>query len=206
MARTWWRSDSCGRVMSGDAATYVSKYVSETVIDVELGRVQRYALEKESDASDDSDESSSDDEVEFELHVSRAARQVVALYETSDIELGLVITLPATYPLGMVDVQSTSRLGVSDAQWRRWLLSITSIFMTQDGSVLDACLLWKSVLDQHLEGVENCVICYSVQHHATNALPNLPCGNCSAIFHSACLYTWFSTSGESKCPLCSHLF
>ena len=35
---------------------------------------------------------------------------------------------------------------------------------TQNGSLLDGLLLWKSNLDKHFSGVEDCMICFSVIH------------------------------------------
>jgi hypothetical protein len=156
------------------------------------------------DDDDDGDDSDSGDE--FSMRVFRQARQVVAQYETDDIDLSVTLTLPVSYPLDLVNVESTTRFGVSEAQWRRWVLSITSIFMSQDGSVLDACLLWKENLNKHFSGVEPCPICYSVLHLTNNQLPKMACSNCKNVFHSSCLFAWFAKSHKSQCPLCSAPF
>lgn len=66
--------------------------------------------------------------------------------------------LPDDYPLSNVIVASVNRLGVSEGQWRKWLLQVTGIFLSQDSRVLDACLLWKRNLDKHFAGVEPCPI------------------------------------------------
>jgi hypothetical protein len=226
LLRAWWRSAACPRRTADRAATFVTRFVGEIVIGHELGRVQQYVVDKkggagaaapkaaatagdddsDSDSDDDDDDDEDDDDDSFQLRVFRQARQVVAQYDTDDIELAVTLTLPPTYPLDLIDVQSTTQFGVSENQWRRWVLSISSILMSQDGSLLDACLLWKDNLDKHFSGVEPCPICYSVLHLTNNQLPKMLCSNCKNKFHSACLFKWFSTSHKSACPLCSTPF
>jgi hypothetical protein len=38
--------------------------------------------------------------------------------------------LAPSYPLRSVELESKSRLGVSEAQWRKWMLSMTTLFLT----------------------------------------------------------------------------
>ena len=76
----------------------------------------------------------------------------------------------------------------------------------QNGSVVDGLALWKRNVDKCFEGLDDCMICFSVVHAATYALPRLQCKTCHKRFHSACLYKWFSTSHNSACPLCRNLF
>lgn len=73
---------------------------------------------------------------------------------------------------------------------------------SQDGSILDALLLWKQNVDKEFEGVEPCPVCYSVLCVKTHAMPNLECKTCNNRFHSSCLYKWFSSSGKNQCVLC----
>ena len=37
------------------------------------------------------------------------------------------------------------------------------VLLDQDGSILDAITMWKENLDKQFEGVEPCIICYSVR-------------------------------------------
>src|SRR3546814_19777861 len=76
----------------------------------------------------------------------------------------------------------------------------------QDGSVVDAVLLWKNNVDREMEGVEPCPICFSTLHFKSHSLPSLSCRTCSTEFHRTCLYKWFQPSGKSKCVLCNTLF
>merc|ERR1739838_544190 len=88
-------------------------------------------------------------------------------------------------------------------QWRYWILQMTTLLRQQNGSILDALLLWKRKVDKRLDGVEECMICFSVVHSgAGQALPKLACKTCSKKFHAECLYKWFDTSNQSTCPMC----
>ncbi len=99
----------------------------------------------------------------------------------------VVLKIPANYPIRSVTVEMVRRIGIQDALWRKWLLSMTTLLMTQDGTILDAVLLWKQYLDQHFEGVECCPICYSIFHASNNSLPTMKCKTCRNKFHPACM-------------------
>ena len=48
-------------------------------------------------------------------------------------------------------------------------------------------MLWKRNVDKRFEGVDDCMICYSVIHGSNYQLPRLLCKVCKKKFHSACL-------------------
>ena len=52
---------------------------------------------------------------------------------------------------------------------------------------MDGLLLWKSNLDKHFSGIEDCMICFSVIHGSLYSLPKMTCRTCKKRFHSACL-------------------
>ena len=52
---------------------------------------------------------------------------------------------------------------------------------------MDGLLLWKSNLDKHFSGIEDCMICFSVIHGSLYSLPKMTCRTCKKKFHSACL-------------------
>jgi hypothetical protein len=106
----------------------------------------------------------------------------------------------------------------------------------QNGSILEALLLWKSNIEKRTAGVDECTICYSVCyawttpprpvlvlnappptrvplhvhvqviHSSVYQLPRLQCRTCRHKFHSACLYKWFQSATQSTCPLCRSEF
>jgi hypothetical protein len=142
----------------------------------------------------------------FTVRTSRAAREVVAVYELEETETAVVVRLAPTHPLRVPEVECTRRVGVSEGKWRKWHRSISTVLHTQNGSLLDALKLWRENVDALFTGVEECPICYSVVHATTRALPALACRTCSNKFHSACLYKWLSSSQKSTCPLCQSPF
>lgn len=73
-------------------------------------------------------------------------------------------------------------------------------------SVIDAALMWKANIEKELEGVDPCPICYCILHTKTLSLPTLACPTCNNKFHNTCLYTWFKSSGKSKCVICQQPF
>ncbi|CAL1535302.1 unnamed protein product [Lymnaea stagnalis] len=135
-----------------------------------------------------------------------AAREVSATYQMAEVTINMSIVLPENYPLGKLDVTCDKRVGVSQAQWDRWLLQLNIFLQHQNGSIVEGLRLWKGNIDKKFEGIEDCMICFSVIHGTTFQLPKLTCRTCKKKFHSACLYKWFNTSQKSSCPLCRDLF
>ena len=66
---------------------------------------------------------------------------------------------------------------------RKWLLSINSFLRGQNASIPDAIALWKMNVDQEFQGLEECLICYSIVHAQTGQLPRLKCHTCNRRFH-----------------------
>uniref|UniRef100_A0A8C0BHX6 E3 ubiquitin-protein ligase listerin n=1 Tax=Buteo japonicus TaxID=224669 RepID=A0A8C0BHX6_9AVES len=77
---------------------------------------------------------------------------------------------------------------------------------SQNGSIMDGLSLWKNNVDKRFEGIEDCMICFSVIHGSNYSLPKKACRTCKKKFHSACLYKWFTSSNKSTCPLCRETF
>eukprot|EP00899_Mesostigma_viride_P009971 jgi/Mesvir1/18976/Mv18941-RA.1 len=140
------------------------------------------------------------------IKVSPSLREVTATYKKDEAVLDLVVRLPPSYPLRPVEVECSRRVGISESKLRKWILSIIAFLQNENGSVLDAMLMWKANLDRQFEGIEECPICYSVVHTSNHSLPKLACPTCRHKFHAACLYKWFSSSHKSTCPLCQTPF
>lgn len=52
------------------------------------------------------------------------SREVVANYSIEDMSIDLTIQLPINHPLGVINIESGRRVGVSSTQWRTWLLQV----------------------------------------------------------------------------------
>ncbi|XP_038059609.1 E3 ubiquitin-protein ligase listerin-like isoform X2 [Patiria miniata] len=133
-------------------------------------------------------------------------REVVATYSMQDLTMDLTVRIPANHPLGIIAVDSEKKVGVGTTQWRNWTLQLTTFLRNQNGSIMDGLTLWKRNVDKRFEGVDDCMICFSVIHGSNCSLPKLQCKTCKKRYHSACLYKWFNTSNQSTCPLCRSPF
>ncbi|XP_056103772.1 E3 ubiquitin-protein ligase listerin [Rhinichthys klamathensis goyatoka] len=188
MVRLWWNSQE-KRVFS-TVDKFTSKYVSGVLSAQEIASVQ----------------SSTQTFENMMVKARSATREVIATYSVDDIFIELVIQLPQNYPLGSISVESGRRVGVAVQQWRNWMLQLSTYLTHQNGSILEGLSLWKNNVDKRFEGVEDCMICFSVIHGSNYSLPKKACRTCKKKFHSVCLYKWFTSSNKSTCPLCRETF
>lgn len=147
-----------------------------------------------------------DGEGELNARGSVAGREVWATYTFSDVTLEIGMRLPDVFPLSTVEVEARSRVGMSEARWRKTLFAMTTLLGAKDGTLAEAVELWRRNLDKRFQGAEECPICYSVLHLTTAALPRMQCRTCKNLFHSECLCKWFTKSNSSACPLCRSAF
>jgi hypothetical protein len=191
LVRTWW-TDLSDRNLVTMVDKYTSTYTTPELLKSEYDLINEFSSKASSDY--------------FGVKASRMTNEVTATYEKDEVKLSIVLKIPANYPIRSVTVEMVRRIGIQDALWRKWLLSMTTLLMTQDGTILDAVLLWKQYLDQHFEGVECCPICYSIFHVSNYSLPSMKCKTCRNKFHPACMFKWFNTSHKNECPLCKTPF
>ncbi|CAH1975524.1 unnamed protein product [Acanthoscelides obtectus] len=119
------------------------------------------------------------------IKVMPTAREITAVYTIDEVQVELVISLPANYPLGGLDVQCNKQIGGTNH--KQWLLQFKKCVEHQNGRIWDGLSLWNNNLDKKFEGVEECYICYAVLHRGTYQMPKLSCQTCKKKFHSACL-------------------
>ena len=191
--RSWW-TDECTRENKAIIKTFIESSVSTPLAAREVALIGIAA--KESKWRSD----------EMTVRGSAMTGEVVAVYMKDEAKVEIKISLPSSYPLTNVEVECSSKVGVGEGRWKRWVLQIIQMLSMQDGSVVDALLFLKRNIDKEFEGVEPCPICYCILHPKSTALPSLSCPTCSNKFHSQCLYTWFKSSGKSKCVLCQQPF
>ncbi|XP_039911108.1 E3 ubiquitin-protein ligase listerin [Hirundo rustica] len=188
MVRLWW--NSCEKRVFNVVDKFTSKYVSSVLSSQEISSVQTSTQLFNG----------------MTVKARSAAREVIATYSVDDIFIELIIQLPSNYPLGSITVESGKRVGVAAQQWRNWMLQLSTYLTHQNGSIMEGLSLWKNNVDKRFEGVEDCMICFSVIHGSNYSLPKKACRTCKKKFHSACLYKWFSSSNKSTCPLCRETF
>uniref|UniRef100_A0A8C5MB69 E3 ubiquitin-protein ligase listerin n=1 Tax=Leptobrachium leishanense TaxID=445787 RepID=A0A8C5MB69_9ANUR len=188
MVRLWW--NSCEKRIFSVVDKFTTKYVSGVLSSQEITSVH----------------SSTQIFDGMTVKARSATREVVANYSVDDICMELIIQLPQNYPLGSIVVESGRRVGVSVQQWRNWMLQLNTYLTHQNGSIMEGLALWKNNVDKRFEGVEDCMICFSVIHGSNYSLPKKACRTCKKKFHSECLYKWFTSSNKSTCPLCRETF
>ncbi|XP_061607193.1 E3 ubiquitin-protein ligase listerin [Phyllopteryx taeniolatus] len=188
MVRLWWNSQE--KRASGTVERFTTKYVSPVLSAQEISSVHSSTQMFES----------------MTVKARSAAREVIATYSVDEIFIELVIQLPQSHPLGSIVVESGRRVGVSVQQWRNWMLQLSTYLTHQNGTIMEGLALWKNNVDKRFEGIEDCMICFSVIHGSNYSLPKKACRTCKKKFHSACLYKWFTSSNKSTCPLCRETF
>ncbi|XP_031220180.1 E3 ubiquitin-protein ligase listerin [Mastomys coucha] len=188
MVRLWWNSSE--KRVFNIVDRFTSKYVSNVLSFQEISSVQ----------------SSTQLFNGMTVKARATTREVMATYTIEDIVIELIIQLPSNYPLGSITVESGKRIGVAVQQWRNWMLQLSTYLTHQNGSIMEGLALWKNNVDKRFEGVEDCMICFSVIHGFNYSLPKKACRTCKKKFHSACLYKWFTSSNKSTCPLCRETF
>ncbi|XP_066476312.1 E3 ubiquitin-protein ligase listerin [Tiliqua scincoides] len=188
MVRLWW--NSCEKRVFNIVDKFTSKYVSNLLSSQEISSVQTSTQLFNG----------------MMVKARSATREVIATYSVDDIFIELIIQLPQNYPLGSITVESGKRVGVAVQQWRNWMLQLSTYLTHQNGSIMEGLALWKNNVDKRFEGVEDCMICFSVIHGSNYSLPKKACRTCKKKFHSACLYKWFTSSNKSTCPLCRETF
>eukprot|EP01029_Cantina_marsupialis_P015385 TRINITY_DN337535_c0_g1_i1.p1 TRINITY_DN337535_c0_g1~~TRINITY_DN337535_c0_g1_i1.p1 ORF type:complete len:1699 (+),score=453.80 TRINITY_DN337535_c0_g1_i1:32-5128(+) len=136
---------------------------------------------------------------ELSVRVLTSARQVFCDYESGEATLSLSIELPALFPLRCAQVKQT---GVGGTVKENAQFQISMLLTAHNKSLAEAMVAWRNDVDKRFEGIEPCLICYSVLHPSNKVLPKMVCKTCSNNFHSSCLHRWFNTSNKSQCPMC----
>jgi hypothetical protein len=169
----------------------------------------------------------------FQVKTNAAIREAVATLQVEDgVAVELAVALPRSWPLRPATIDARTAAGVSDARARRWLLSASALLRIGglgyassggnlapegggEGGLGAALRLWRASVSKEFEGVEECLICYSVVlasaaaaggsggNSGAGALPRRACKTCGKKFHGACLYKWFRSSARAaSCPHC----
>ena len=188
ITRIWWQSVDRGSI--NDLNRITSTYFTPLLIYNEINRLDSFHP----------------DDDEFTIKCNYDSSIVRAVYSHSEINIQLTMSFPANYPLLPISVQLDDKLNVKDGTTKKWQLNIAQILASQDSTILDAIKVWKSNIEKHFAGVEECVICYNIVSTQNHQLPQVECQQCHNKFHSACIYKWFNSSGKSNCPMCRNVF
>ena len=189
MTRSWWLD--LDRSENSKFADFMGSHITPAIIKSEMSA---FGTEKACD------------EEGLKVEGSTVSREVLATYEKEECKLEMVLSLPATYPLRAVEVNCRKLTGIRHEKWRRWAIQIVSLLSSRDGSLNEGIMLWKRNVDEAMDGVEPCPICYAVVQVTDRSLPKVSCKVCHTKFHSVCIYKWFSNASKSTCPMCRSSF
>jgi hypothetical protein len=143
--------------------------------------------------------------------------------------LQILLQLPVCYPLLAVDVECVHRIGVTEARWKKWQRQISTMLLSQNGTISDALLRWKENVDQVFEVTHRAqppprdvarllAFCKSMAptsppppfarspahhlHHACCATTAV-CSRrrAATAAHRLCMSVW-SAQGVEECPIC----
>ncbi|GAA5970378.1 hypothetical protein JCM11641_001687 [Rhodosporidiobolus odoratus] len=126
------------------------------------------------------------DNDDFSVKVAANGSEVKVVFVVDEESMEIGIRLPSEYPLAAVEVKDVRKVGVTDKQWRSWLLGMQQA--AQGTNAVDSIVLFKRNVEAHFEGQEACAICYSTVSTIDRSLPTKSCKTCQNTFHAGCLY------------------
>ncbi|GAA5853357.1 hypothetical protein JCM5353_007763 [Sporobolomyces roseus] len=195
LIRTYWASLQ-NLQLSRTIQGFTSRNFSPLLIASELWSLRDPASETGKQLRDNDD---------FTVKVAAGANEVKCVFIVDEEAMEIGVKVPNEFPLVGVEVKDVRKVGVTDKQWRAWLLAMQQVISTQSAAIADALLLFKRNVTLHFEGVESCAVCYSTVSTVDRSLPSKTCKTCENKFHAGCLYKWFQTSHGSSCPLCRQI-
>ncbi|RVD85193.1 uncharacterized protein DFL_003522 [Arthrobotrys flagrans] len=162
LVKTWF-SDSNNQVKD-NVLPFTDKFISPLLVDLEFKEVEKWL-----DGTDERPEG-------LAIKISRTAREITVTYEVDETTMEMMVKLPASFPLQLVEVKGVRRVAVSEKQWKTWLLACQAVIALQGGSIIDGLTLFQRNVKLHLDGVEECAICYSILAQVERTLPSKACG------------------------------
>lgn len=143
---------------------------------------------------------------EFEILVSRKAREISAVYLKDDQSLEISLKVPTNYPLQLLEVDFSRAAKFSEAKAKQWSMLIKRMLTTLNYGIKDALIGWKNNMEKELQGIDECAICFCVIHPTSKKLPEKKCKTCKKKLHTECVHKWFQQSQKNDCPLCKSPF
>ena len=180
ICRSWW-FEIRNRQLSIAVESFTQKFVSPLLISKELTTVRESLKNPEASGLGDAEENEN-----IEIKVSKVTGDVTALFSVDEYVMEMVIHVPEAFPLKDVYVEGPRRIGVKENQWRAWLLASQAVINSQvilsncavnsrktnvtflfeqNGTILDALILFKRNFNLHFEGVTECAICCEYSCH-----------------------------------------
>ncbi|EPS35471.1 hypothetical protein H072_11151 [Dactylellina haptotyla CBS 200.50] len=136
-----WFSNSNNQVKD-NVEPFTDKFISPLLVDLEFKEVEKWL-----ESTDERPEGLS-------IKISRSVREITVTYEVDETTMEMMVKLPASFPLQLVEVKGVRRVAVSEKQWKTWLLACQAVIALQGGSIVDGLTLFQRNVKLHLDGVE----------------------------------------------------
>ena len=110
-----WKLECKNRATVIAVEQFTERYISPLLIDHELTAVAEWVQTREADDED------------MQIKVSKAVREVTAVYPVDDQTMEMVVKMPANFPLDMVTVEGVRRVGLDEQHFRKLLLASQAV-------------------------------------------------------------------------------
>ncbi|KPV76129.1 uncharacterized protein RHOBADRAFT_53112, partial [Rhodotorula graminis WP1] len=133
IVRSYWTSlQNLG--LSRAVHAYTSKHFSPLLISDELSALRDPSSSIGQQLRDNDD---------FTVKVAANASEVKVVFVVDEESMEIGIKVPNEFPLAAVEVREVRKVGVTDKQWRAWLLAMQQVITSQSAAIADAILLFK---------------------------------------------------------------
>ena len=123
LIRSWY--DACrNKQLSTAFSLFTSKHFSPLLIANELAHLR--------DPSSPAAQALRDND-DFTVKVAAGANEVKVVFVVDEESMEIGVRVPNEFPLVGVEVRDVRRVGVSEKQWRAWLLSVQQVITNQVG-------------------------------------------------------------------------
>lgn len=121
LIRFWW--DRCqNRQLSHAVFTFTSRHFSPVLIAQELAHLR--------DPNDPAGKTLRDND-DFTVKVAVGANEVKAIYVVDDESMEILIRIPNEFPLAAIEVKEVRKIGVTDGQWKAWMIAVQQVVTFQ---------------------------------------------------------------------------
>ena len=114
-----WLLDCTDRQLSASVVSYTSQHFSPVLIRTELAHVK--SPEAAAELTDEN----------MTIKVAQAVNEVTASYLVDEHQLEITLKMPMDWPLHMIEIKDTKKVGVLDDRWRAWVLGVQQIIWSQ---------------------------------------------------------------------------
>jgi len=84
--------------------------------------------------------------------------EVVATYVVDEHPIEMGVKIPNDFPLHAIEIRDPAdagkRVGISESQWRAWILATQQLITSKNGLILDALMLFKKNAEAKFAGFE----------------------------------------------------